>query len=131
MRTKSLEENFGCAASIERPARKNHRAHHVNETLFKGVIQLPKELLAEAGVSPLYRTTCGKEVIRGKYKGITFIFRDFSILTDTYNGEIVKTPDNKIRFHLYKIIKDVPARYIVDKIAIEALNKLGVQRERG
>ena len=93
---------FGFAAPIERHYQKNKRVHHSGIQIFKGVLELPTEVIEHALQSPLFRTTHRHEAVRFKLHGTIFLFRELAETT-TYVGEIVQTPEGSQRVHLFKV----------------------------
>jgi len=97
---------------VARQTNANTRAHHADELIFRGWIELPAEVVTRAASQPLYRTTHRHLTARIKTAGITYLFREWSPETTRYLGEIVRGAKG-IRVHLFRALApDAPCRWV-------------------
>lgn len=108
MERREFLRSLTSAPMIARPTAKNRREHHQGERIYHGPIRLPSQVLDIALRAPVYRTTHRHPVIRLQLDGVTYLFRS-GIAGDCYLGEIVRTPEGRIRVHAWAAIETAPA----------------------
>lgn len=92
----------GGAAVTERPEHKNRKAHHQNEVLFHGPIEIPERVVNIVAEHPaIKRTTHRKLVSRYAENNWVWLFRCQIPESRQMVGEVVRTPEGKIRVHCW------------------------------
>jgi hypothetical protein len=101
----------GGATVSERKERRNHRAHHEGTRLYHGPMLIPAYIAGIIAEHPaLKRTTNGRHLV-SRYADAThtWLFRCQIPAHCLMVGEIVRTPEGKIRVHCWSAAD--PERY--------------------
>ena len=124
----------GGASMRERPRAKNRRAHHTGERLYHGPMEIPEDIVRIIAAHPaIKKTTCRHLVSRYANTGWVWLFRCQIPESRQMVGEIIRTPEGKIRVHCWSaarsnglsiktpadIIAGVDARKLRDSICLE------------
>lgn len=86
----------------QRPENKNRRAHHQGERLHHGPIEIPERIVAIVAAHPgLKRSTHRHLVSRYAENEWVWLFRCQIPESRQMVGEIIRTPEGKIRVHCW------------------------------
>lgn len=92
----------GGAAPKVRERGKNNRAHHKQDVVYHGPMTIPVEVAEIIATHPgLCRTTHRHLVSRYSQNGRTWIFRCQIPKHRAMVGEIIRTPEGKLRIHCW------------------------------
>ena len=92
----------GGASMRERPRAKNRRAHHTGERLYHGPMEIPEDIVRIIAAHPaIKKTTCRHLVSRYANTGWVWLFRCQIPESRQMVGEIIRTPEGKIRVHCW------------------------------
>lgn len=100
----------GGASVKSRREGRNRRAHHQNERVYHGPMAIPERIAAIVADHPgLKRTTDRHLVSRYAEEGWTWLFRCQIPASRQMVGEIVRTPEGKMRVHCWSAARDTSA----------------------
>lgn len=92
----------GGATLNQRPEGKNRRAHHQNERLYHGPLEIPERIVDIVAEHPgIKRTTHRHLVSRYAENNWVWLFRCKIPASRQMVGEVVRTPEGKIRMHCW------------------------------
>jgi len=98
----------GGATVKERPARRNRRAHHEATRLYHGPMLIPAYIANIVASHPgLAKTTHGHLVSRYADAMHTWLFRCQIPDSRAMVGEILRTPEGKLRVHCWSAARPV------------------------